>query len=156
MTIFAQFSSAIWSSSRLLISWVNSQGILIHTVLIKISFKSNSSSDSDWESDSDSNSNINSNSNSNSNGQGQSQGHSHCHVNGNGNGNGNGISLLRFFRYTTKRALSEWLIAYVTEWTGKWYLLLRWFLRNKSYRWIFLKLSLNVLYQALFRKTKKW
>ena len=30
--------------------------------------------------------------------------------------------------------------------------LLRWFLRNKIYRWIFLKLSLNVLYQALFRK----
>ena len=29
---------------------------------------------------------------------------------------------------------------------------LRWFLRNKSYWWIFLKLSLNVLYQALFRK----
>ena len=29
---------------------------------------------------------------------------------------------------------------------------LRWFLRNKSYRWIFLKLSLNVLYQALLRK----
>ena len=29
---------------------------------------------------------------------------------------------------------------------------LRWFLRNKSYRWIFFKLSLNVLYQGLFRK----
>ena len=29
---------------------------------------------------------------------------------------------------------------------------LKWFLRNKIYRWIFLKLSLNVLYQALFRK----
>ena len=29
---------------------------------------------------------------------------------------------------------------------------LRWFLRNKIYRWIFLRLSLNVLYQALFRK----
>ena len=29
---------------------------------------------------------------------------------------------------------------------------LRWFLRNKIYRWIFLKFSLNVLYQALFRK----
>ena len=27
---------------------------------------------------------------------------------------------------------------------------LRWFLRNKSYWWIFLKLSLNVLFQALF------
>ena len=30
----------------------------------------------------------------------------------------------------------------------------RWFLRNKSYRWIFLKLSLNDLFQALFRKTQ--
>ena len=29
---------------------------------------------------------------------------------------------------------------------------LRWFLRKKSSRWIFLKLSLNVLHQALFRK----
>ena len=29
---------------------------------------------------------------------------------------------------------------------------LRWFLRKKRYRWNFLKLSLNVLYQALFRK----
>ena len=32
---------------------------------------------------------------------------------------------------------------------------LRWFLKNKSYRWIFLKLSLNVLYQALFPKYNK-
>ena len=30
--------------------------------------------------------------------------------------------------------------------------ILRWFPRNKSYRWILLKLSLNVLYQVLFRK----
>ena len=29
---------------------------------------------------------------------------------------------------------------------------LRWFLRNKSYRWIFWKLSLNDLFQAPFRK----
>ena len=32
---------------------------------------------------------------------------------------------------------------------------LRWFLRNKSYRWIFLKLSLNVLYKDCFEKYKK-
>ena len=32
--------------------------------------------------------------------------------------------------------------------------LLRWFLRNKSCWWISLKLSLKVLYQALFRKKK--
>ena len=32
------------------------------------------------------------------------------------------------------------------------HILLKWFFRNKSYWWIFLKLSLNVLYQALFRK----
>ena len=32
---------------------------------------------------------------------------------------------------------------------------LRWFLRNKSCRWFFLKLSPNVLYQARFRKHNK-